>query len=163
MSMPADAQEGTQRPDRPPAHVRRAFLAYSGALGIGILSWIVGMGMASSLAAELGRSVSAGSDAVSMLQIAFRLLTTVVAGFALLAMREGSNPARITLIVLGWLGVIGNVAGILAAQQLFRYARIYGVSSAYGGVSVLFSITSEVLLLIALFHLHGSRHKAYFR
>ncbi|HXV92383.1 MAG TPA: hypothetical protein VD813_03720 [Pseudonocardia sp.] len=144
------------RTANPPREVHQAFLALVAYLAISLLSSIVAMIIVSTSLSAVGLGAAgAGASAGSLV---FSLVISAVALYIMVEMRAGKNWARITIAVLGGLGLLFNVIGLLG--QFGAWGVLGGL---YSVTTTLFGLAQIVLMGGAIYLMFRPQNNAYFR
>jgi hypothetical protein len=98
----------------------------------------------------LGSSFGGAGISAAIVGLVISLIIYALALFVMIQMRAGRNWARITIAVLGGIGLLFGVIGLIGQLAAFGFtAGIYG--GAYPIVTSLFSLAQVVLVGAALY------------
>jgi hypothetical protein len=136
---------------RPPAEVHRAFLALVGYLAVSVLSVVVSQAFAAAAVVELP------SGGVTPRFVVFTAALYLAALVVMVKMRAGQHWARVTLSVLGALGL-----AVIVLNTVVLLANAAGYGLAYSAVFLVISLAQIALLAAALVLMYRPAAAAYF-
>ncbi|WP_211177086.1 hypothetical protein [Pseudonocardia acidicola] len=137
---------------RPPKEVHQAFLALLGVIALGVLSSIVTLIFTAILLSGLG--IGAGIVG-SIFALVIAVVMYSVGLYIAIQMRAGRNWARITIAVLGGIGLLFGIIGL--------FSQATGFGSGYTVIYVVISLGQIILIAATLFLMFRPNVNGYFR
>jgi hypothetical protein len=106
----------------PPKEVHQGFLAFVGALAVGLLGSLVALIFAAFIVSAVSSSLGATSGlgiGLGVVALLFSAVIYAVALFILIQMRAGRTWARMVITVLGGIGLLFGVLGLFSTLATF--------------------------------------------